>query len=257
MSRVRERIIIIAAPGGGKSTALWSIAKALPSSTCYLVDTEDKHLGLAEAYGGFPANIKYFPVVDWKGFYAAYMSFRDKTRPGDWVMVDNAGDPWHWRIEDFQIDKVLLANKGKTLDELRLTEGITDNDWGEIKRPWNSTIPFTMLRQPGINLALVARAKPFIRITDKKTGVETIKGHGSEMLELVSLDASPDIYTSAIGDVSVVVYLRRQGKLYFTQVLKRPGWTGVDEKINITEPVGFWNGYCENLGLDPKEVPGE
>ena len=259
LTRIRERIVLVAATGGGKSKAIWSIAKAFPNNTIYAIDTEDKYRGIAESEGDFPTNMKHFQVFDWDSFHTAYMSFRDKAKPGDWITVDNGADPWHWRMENFQLEKVMSKpeNKKRTLEELRLTEGISDNDWGEVKRPWLNTIPYTMMRQRGINLVLAARAKPFVRSFNKQTGLETIKGKGSEMEELVELDASPDIYPSALGDASVVVYLNRSGKLYFARILKRPGWVGVEEKIAIAEPVGFWNGYCKHLAIDPKEVPCE
>ena len=68
--RLRERILTYGGPGSGKTNAWMRLAKHLPDSTFYVIDTE---IGAERSLQEYPEieNVVVYPVIDWTDYRKA------------------------------------------------------------------------------------------------------------------------------------------------------------------------------------------
>jgi len=98
--RLRERILTYGGPGSGKTNAWMRLAKHLPDSTFYVIDTE---IGAERSLQEYPEieNVVVYPVIDWTDYRKAQKEIMLKATANDWMVLDMASAAWKAVQRDF------------------------------------------------------------------------------------------------------------------------------------------------------------
>lgn len=143
---VRERILLMGAPGSGKTYATLQLARALPESNFYIIDTDMKVEPMLATEFSALTNVHVYPVYSWEQIIAALNDILPKLRPQDWISVDLISPAWD-RVQNFYINQVfgtdpaayflgirqdMQQNKQAHKDKRGGFEGF--KDWGVINK---------------------------------------------------------------------------------------------------------------------------
>ena len=90
---MRERILFIGPPGGGKSQQLLNVIRFLEDTPCYVIDLEDKLEAMLSVIGT-PSNMNLSVAIDWEELKDATDEIVGKVKPDDWIMVDRMDLSW-------------------------------------------------------------------------------------------------------------------------------------------------------------------
>jgi len=142
----REKILTYGPPGSGKSRAWLAIAARFPSSTIWVLDTDDAaRRMLASRDLDSPAqgltNVEVFDCRVWPDYTTSVERIVRQSEPGDWLVVDFISSAWeavqnHFANEVFNQqlgDYFLEARKSMKANAKRL-DGLSGwTDWVVIK----------------------------------------------------------------------------------------------------------------------------
>ncbi len=125
---IRERILLMGAPGTGKTLQLVNIARFLEEEhglKLYCIDLEDKLGAMLANINDPPHNIETMVVFDWDdedegGMKQAADWLEQKVKPGGWVAVDRMDLAWsmvqRWfteiKFDESMADKMAEVSKG-------------------------------------------------------------------------------------------------------------------------------------------------
>ena len=101
---MKERILLMGAPGSGKSEQLINVASYIQEFKLpmYVIDCEDKLSAMLENRDDSPDNIKLHVALSWEepenkryeGFKEAANDILKKVKPGDWIGLDRIDLSW-------------------------------------------------------------------------------------------------------------------------------------------------------------------
>jgi len=127
---VRERILLMGAPGTGKTLQIMNIARYLEEEfkvPLYCVDLEDKMGAMLANVEDAPKNIKLRVAFDWDdpeegGLKQAINWLEKVVEPGDWIAVDRIDLAWsqvqRWfteiKFNESMADHMVSASKNMT-----------------------------------------------------------------------------------------------------------------------------------------------
>ena len=105
----RERILTFGVQGVGKSNAILTVAKKVPTSTFYVIDTdysESYARALDSEYEGL-TNVEITRVSpdDWENMIPAIEEISAKMSPDDWLIFDSMSPTWE-SVQEWFIEKV-------------------------------------------------------------------------------------------------------------------------------------------------------
>lgn len=250
--RPRSRWLVVGREGSGKSMTPWYLAEQFPLNRIYILDTEDKHAGINYRKGSKPTNLEYYFSASWDEIREQYLKWSKQFKPGDWFVIDSVG----LLMDDIE-DAFRKKEGDNTLASFGTNIKLEIQDYGETKPRFFALVNHVLFRVLGLNVIIIAQAKPYIRVKDKKTQQEVVYGKKPDeiMQSLDRFDVNPDAENSIKYNVETILQTSTSGKLFFFRVLKHPLYEVSGEQVDFTNK-GLWTAFNEHLKLDIKETPG-
>lgn len=250
--RPRSRWLVVGREGSGKSLTPWYLAERFPKNRIYVLDTEDKYAGIAYRKGSKPENLEIAAPVDWDATRVLYLKWSSLFKPGDWFVVDSVG-----LLMDSIEDAFRKKEGDTTLAGFQMNIKLEVQDYGETKPRFNAIIHHALFKVLGLNVLLIAQARPYIRVQDKKTKETIVYGKKPDdiMQALDRFDVNPDAENSIKYNVETILQTTTSGNLFMFRVLKHPLYKVTGELVDFTDK-GLWQAFNEHLKLDSKEIPG-
>lgn len=172
-----ERILLFGKEGTGKTNAVLSLARRIPSAHFHIIDTDysasyDRMLGTEYADVGERGNVTTHVTGpwDWPEILATAKAVQKEARPGDWVVVDSMTPTWsavseHYVSEvhgtdiesyllDVRMKREKAKDKGVKSTSLQPFDGWMDYS---VINPMYRRLYKCILGQPG-NLLITAEA---------------------------------------------------------------------------------------------------
>ena len=157
-----ERILLVGAPGTGKSKQLIAVCEAVAPKPFYVIDTEDK-LSAMLSLVGQPENMRLHVAFDWEEYKAAWEIIEKAIKPDDWVAVDRVDlfwpgvQRWYTRevynedLATLMIDKIKKSQSKNSMLAQRLDKG----GWQRINEEYD-TLLHKILYKSRANVLLTA-----------------------------------------------------------------------------------------------------
>ena len=100
-----ERILLMAGPGGGKTTQIINVANYLLdlNKRMFVIDFESKFRETIKSQGDIPKNMKLYTCTSWSEFNDAANSIinDDKIKRGEWIGLDRIDLSWPFAQRDY------------------------------------------------------------------------------------------------------------------------------------------------------------
>ena len=116
---LREKILVIGAPGSGKSYSGLTIARCFPESHCFVLDTDDAIPRMLATEFSDLKNVTVFPCVDWPQYLESVVTIGKKAKTGDWLMVDFISQAWS-AIQNYYVETVFGESVGDYFLRVRM-----------------------------------------------------------------------------------------------------------------------------------------
>lgn len=119
--KARERILLYGGPGVGKSRAVLSTARSIPSARFYVVDNDLSYGRLLETEFSDVQNVIVFDVDsdDWEEQLAAAQKASDQCQPDDWFVFDMLTETWQ-AVQSWFTEKVFGVDHADYFMQLRI-----------------------------------------------------------------------------------------------------------------------------------------
>ena len=157
-TNARERVLAIGGPGVGKSTGILHIARKIPTSQFYVLDTdfafERMLTGDNEAlHADNGGNVHVRVATEWADYTAAIPEYQQQMSRDDWLVIDMIGPAWD-SVQEFYTDRVF----GKDIDQFFLEARTSQKkgsafdgrkDWGVINKLYKSWVLGVIGKTPG------------------------------------------------------------------------------------------------------------
>lgn len=273
----RDRVLVMGAPGSGKSQSIVDLSLALPDVPFYVFDAQDSIMPLLVARQrrgeSLPENMTLHriggDVVEaWDFFNETVQETLEQAKAGDWICFDVAADFWQL-VQDAYIEKtygVTTADfKGQKVEEAVKSRdgkkkkvlgfgGLDNDDWSVITPKYYATIPRALSTRCDANVWITA---------NEKTPAHFKRGE-----ELVFIEANlpgvfkkelvkPHAQSQLASQVSVILWLKHPSERRWTVSTigkNRDGF--VLEDVDCTD-TSVWNVFKMEQGLDPERSPGK
>uniref|UniRef100_A0A6M3LER3 Putative ATPase domain containing protein n=1 Tax=viral metagenome TaxID=1070528 RepID=A0A6M3LER3_9ZZZZ len=177
---IRERILLYAQAGVGKTYALLSLATLYMDSNFYILDTDDRFERIWKERFSFLPNIRYKRVNGWEQIedrvkFLKEMATKGQLQKHDWVCIEMLGRWWEM-AQFYEVQRVYGADKAQVALEDRATSkrnkkepkpgGLETFDWNIVKELHNPTIG-AVLQLP-CNIVATTSADEIISFFDRK-----------------------------------------------------------------------------------------
>lgn len=120
--QARERILLMGAPGTGKSTAAGTIARTMRATKqpgkVWIVDTDNAWERMVEEQFPDLDNIVLLPADGWSDYREAVEKARANADPDDWIVVDQVGMTWGM-VQDYFTEQVFQSDIGDYFLQVR------------------------------------------------------------------------------------------------------------------------------------------
>ena len=173
---MRYRILLMGAPGSGKSQAIIDLARYNPDSKVVAFDYQDGIRPLLADLGDEVPNLDPHlihgePLEAWPQFKVECKQARVDYGEGDWICFDGSGLWWDlvkgWQVQrkygvdlaDFLADKAAAAQAAKPGKKALGFGGLETEDWEVIRAQYYTTIPQTLGAGCQANVLVTALAK--------------------------------------------------------------------------------------------------
>lgn len=146
----RERLLLIGGAGTGKTTAHLSIAKKVPTSKFFVLDSDFAIDRMIENEN-LP-NVEHRLAIEWTDYVEGVKEYQAKMTTDDWLVIDFLSPAWD-AVQAWYVDQI----HGKDIDAYfiearkKKTKGNPldgDTDWGIINKAYKAFVNI-LLRTPG------------------------------------------------------------------------------------------------------------
>jgi len=142
---VREKILVIGAPGSGKSYSGLTIARCFPDNRFFIMDSDDAIPRMLNTEFADLKNVTVFPCNDWPDYEQAAKAVGKEAKEGDWLIIDLISEAWT-AVQNYYVRTVFQKDPGEYFMKVRLElDDSAKNlsalsgwvDWVVIKRVYN------------------------------------------------------------------------------------------------------------------------
>jgi hypothetical protein len=143
-----ERILLMGAPGTGKSLQLIKVCEFVVPTKMYVVDLEDKMAMTMNGLGEMPENMHLSIAFDWDEFVVATENIIKIVKPGEWIAIDRMDLAWpfvqRWYAnevfnESLSDQMIQKAKMGKNKNAM-LAARFEGGGWQRINEEYESRI---------------------------------------------------------------------------------------------------------------------